>query len=460
MITNARTKCSFAALLFDQVVLPTGLGKTFIASVVMYNLFRWYPKGRIIFMAPTRPLVNQQIDACYQIMGFPKDETVELTGKQNKKVRAIAWKTKRVFYATPQVVWSDLNDAEMQFPIGDIKLVVVDEAHKAKGKYAYVEVVQSIASRNKMFRVLALSATPGKSLKDVAEVVQNLLISHIEVRRETSIDVVQYIHKKTTKPIIVRMDERLKRVRRQFFAIIEPYVDALHGHGVISASAEGLSKQWLLHSFAEFKSGAAKSRHPNHSDISFNFSVCISMYHALELLEGHGLRVFLHYFNDESGNGADEKFFVAMDPKIRQFVEDVRNETNFVPFADNDMSFYGGDVPAGDADNIDYGHPKFETLRECLVQHFQVSRSAVASASEMSIFIVQQQNTIVSFILQELSDTKAIVFCEFRESVYLINRMLLSERPLIKPKVFVGKCNRRRNGASTAILNFQHNLEP
>lgn len=320
-------------------------------------------------MAPTRPLVNQQIDACYQIMGFPKDETAELTGKQNKKVRAHAWRTKRVFYATPQVVWSDLNDAEMQFPIGDIKLIVVDEAHKAKGKYAYVEVVQAIASRNKMFRVLALSATPGKSLKDVAEVVQNLLISHIEVRRETSIDVVQYVHKKTTKPIIVRLDDRLKRVRSQFFAVIEPYVDKLHGFGVISASAEGLSKQWLLHSFTTFKADAAKNRHPEYSDISFNFSVCISMYHALELLEGHGLRVFLHYFDD---NNAEEKFFVAMDPKIRQFVDDVRNETNFVPFADNDMSFYGGEVPADDEQNIDFGHPKFEVLRECLVKHFQV----------------------------------------------------------------------------------------
>lgn len=359
---------------FLQVVLPTGLGKTFIASVIMYNMFRWYPKGKIIFMAPTRPLVAQQIDACYQIMGFPKDETVELTGKQNKKARAIAWRTKRVFYATPQVVWSDLNDAEMQFPINDIKLIVVDEAHKAKGKYAYVEVVQSIQSRNKLFRVLALSATPGKSLKDVAEVVQNLLISHIEVRRESSIDVVQYIHKKITKPVVVRLDERLKRVRRQFFATIEPYIENLLKYNVINASAESLSKQWLLHCFTEFKSEAARNRHPDYSDITFNFSVCISMYHALELLEGHGLRVFLNYFNDgSSGSNADsEKFFVAMDPRIRQFIEEARAETNFAPFSDKDMSFYGADVPPDDVENIDYGHPKFEMLRTCLLEHFQV----------------------------------------------------------------------------------------
>ena len=29
------------------VCLPTGLGKTFIAAVVMYNFYRWYPTGKV-----------------------------------------------------------------------------------------------------------------------------------------------------------------------------------------------------------------------------------------------------------------------------------------------------------------------------------------------------------------------------------------------------------------------------
>lgn len=31
------------------IALPTGLGKTFIAAVVMYNYFRWFPEGNILF---------------------------------------------------------------------------------------------------------------------------------------------------------------------------------------------------------------------------------------------------------------------------------------------------------------------------------------------------------------------------------------------------------------------------
>lgn len=85
-IREYQLKISEAALFQNTLVcLPTGLGKTFIASVVMYNFYRWYPSGKIVFMAPTKPLVAQQIEACYKVMGIPQAHMAELTGK--KKVR-------------------------------------------------------------------------------------------------------------------------------------------------------------------------------------------------------------------------------------------------------------------------------------------------------------------------------------------------------------------------------------
>lgn len=392
--------------------MPTGLGKTFIASVVMYNFFRWYPKGKIIFMAPTRPLVAQQIEACYQVMGFPKDETVELTGKQKKQIRAVAWREKRVFYCTPQVVWRDICDNEMDFPINDIKLVVVDEAHKAKGKYAYTEVVQAIYEHNKLFRVLALSATPGRTMNDVSEVVQNLLISNIEVRRENSIDVAPYVFKKNIKTIVVPLNEQLTQIRQQLYDLVEPYMQNLDKHKVISGQASNMTKAWLLFDRNKFRVDTVSNRHPEQGQINGDFSVCISMYHAIEVLERHGMRVFLSYFdsNNSADGGNEEKFFVLKDPKIKQFITEVRQECGIVPFTDADMSFHGNLSDVDIDEPIDYGHPKFEILQNCLLTHFR-----------------------------DQSDTKAIVFCEYRESVFLINRMLLVNRPLIKPKVFVGK---------------------
>jgi fanconi anemia group M protein len=216
------------------VVLPTGLGKTFIAAVVMYNFFRWYPRGKIIFMAPTRPLVAQQVEACYKIMGIPPEDTVEMTGQRAKKFRSEIWRTKRVFYATPQLVQSDIASPDIDFPFSDIKLVVVDEAHKAQGKYAYTEVIQAIHSRNPLFRVLALSATPGRHIDDVCHVVKNLLISHIEIRWETSIDVSQYTFRKNIRTLVIPLGPHLTKIKDEFIQLMDPYVRYLLDQQVCS----------------------------------------------------------------------------------------------------------------------------------------------------------------------------------------------------------------------------------
>lgn len=137
-------------------------GKTFIAAVVMYNFFRWYPRGKIIFMAPTKPLVAQQIQACYEIMGIPLEATSEMTGAMNPGDRKKQWKEKRVFFLTPQVLTNDISRAAC--PANEVKCLVLDEAHKALGNYSYVQVVQELCKHGAVFRILALSATPGISI--------------------------------------------------------------------------------------------------------------------------------------------------------------------------------------------------------------------------------------------------------------------------------------------------------
>ena len=79
--------------------LPTGLGKTFIGAVVMYNYFRWFPGGKIIFMAPTKPLVEQQVEACHQIMSVPLNVTARLDGSIKAKQREFSGKIDNYFFA-------------------------------------------------------------------------------------------------------------------------------------------------------------------------------------------------------------------------------------------------------------------------------------------------------------------------------------------------------------------------
>jgi hypothetical protein len=135
------------------VSLPTGLGKTLIAAVVMYNFYRWFPTGLIIFCAPTRPLVRQQIEACYNIMGIPEVDTAEISGNVKPKDRKRLWRTRRLFFCTPQTVQIDIENKNCE--IDKVVCLVLDEAHKATGKYAYTQVVQQLTSSGARARVVS-----------------------------------------------------------------------------------------------------------------------------------------------------------------------------------------------------------------------------------------------------------------------------------------------------------------
>lgn len=135
------------------VSLPTGLGKTLIAAVVMYNYYRWFPTGKVIFCAPTRPLVTQQIEACYRIMGVPTAHTAEITGRAIPVSRGEYWASRRLFFCTPQTLQKDID--ERRCDAKSVVCIVLDEAHRAKGDYAYTIVVKQIEEAGAKFRVVS-----------------------------------------------------------------------------------------------------------------------------------------------------------------------------------------------------------------------------------------------------------------------------------------------------------------
>lgn len=117
-----------------------------LAAVVMYNYLNWFPNMKIIFMAPTRPLVTQQVEACHDVVGIPEgrlrleilggkkiitpsfklEETAELNGQTSPEKRKVLWKEKRIFYATPQTVEKDAQNGIL--PLNDICLLVSKKA--------------------------------------------------------------------------------------------------------------------------------------------------------------------------------------------------------------------------------------------------------------------------------------------------------------------------------------------
>jgi Fanconi anemia group M protein len=210
------------------------IGKTLIAAVVMYNYFTWYPEGKICFMAPSRPLVMQQLEACTNIMGISEDETAMLEGSVSKKDRYLIWRQKRVFFCTPQTFMNDLhsNDATAT----DFVLLVFDEAHRAMGQYAYCQVIQAMdkASSPSRYRVLALSATPGADRKAVQDLIFNLHIEHIELRTEDDPEILKHTHHKQLEFVCTKgfgsFDDR---ILSSLLSLMTEPAQYLHNYGML-----------------------------------------------------------------------------------------------------------------------------------------------------------------------------------------------------------------------------------
>ncbi|XP_011310630.1 uncharacterized protein Fancm [Fopius arisanus] len=401
------------------VCLPTGLGKTFIAAVVMYNYFRWYPKGIIVFLAPTKPLVAQQIEACHDIMGIPTSETVELTGATNQTKRATAWREHRVIFATPQTFQKDLERSIV--PTNFIKCIVIDEAHKALGKHAYSESIRMMHQANPYFRILALSATPGSKLEAVQEVIRNLRITHLELRDDTSPDIIPYINERKLEIILVGLGQDLFQFKEKYIEIMDRHVKILLQHKVLTTSTAHISKGRIFHILNEYKSRAQKSN--NHGIIMKTLNILLTMYHAYELIIRHGLRAFIHFYQNHS-----DKFWLDNETELQELLENIKIYLGPFPEAGPFMDGSVTEVP----ENLVFGHGKFETLRSLLINHFKRAEN-------------------------KENNTRAIVFTEYRDIVNEVYILLLQCRPFIRPQVFVGQAGLKQKQQKKALEDFRSN---
>nr|XP_012151506.1 PREDICTED: Fanconi anemia group M protein isoform X1 [Megachile rotundata] len=401
------------------VCLPTGLGKTFIGAVVMYNFWRWYPKGKVVFLAPTKPLVAQQIFACYNVMGIPSIETIELTGAINQKQREVAWLKKRVVFATPQVFYNDLYKKIV--PADSIKCVVIDEAHKALGKHAYCECIRTLSETNKNFRVLALSATPGNKINNVHEVLQNLLIAHVELRDEASSDVLPYINQRKLDIILVPLNSEITKYKERYIFIMDRHVKILLHCNVLKGDTANISKGKIFHLLKEFQQKTNKSG--NYGQIIKTLNILITMYHAYELMIRDGLRAFYKFYQTHS-----DKFWLKDEIQLQELLIDV--EQYLGPFPEI-KTFHEDDAITISQDLV-YGHTKFEKLKELLLHHFENRQ-------------------------EKQDDTRAIVFVEYRDIVSEIYVLLLQCQPLIRPQMFVGQAGQKQKQQLKALEDFRNN---
>ena len=171
------------------VVLPTGLGKTVIAALVSAEQLRRGP-GKAIFLAPTRPLVDQHARAFGRWL--PGRRRAQFTGTVRHPVRQGSFADAELVFATPEIVANDL--AAGRYTLGEVRLLIFDEAHHAVGRYAYVPIAERYrAERPHGGHVLGLTASPGAADERIEEVVANLGVQRIEARSREDPGVREYV---------------------------------------------------------------------------------------------------------------------------------------------------------------------------------------------------------------------------------------------------------------------------
>lgn len=272
------------------VALPTGLGKTLIAAVVMYNYFRWFPQGKIVFAAPSRPLVMQQIEACHNIVGIPQEWTIDMTGLTSPPKRASLWKSKRVFFVTPQVLERDIQSGACL--VKYLVCLVIDEAHRAMGNYSYCVAIRELMAVPVELRILALTATPGSKKDTIQLVIDNLQISTLEYRNESDTDVYPYVHNRNIELIEVPMGKDADETNNLLIDVIRPIAAKLGAMGVLSGrDFQTLSPCDLLNSRDKFRQAPPPElSHVKYGEVEGYFGVLITLYHIRKLLSSHGIR--------------------------------------------------------------------------------------------------------------------------------------------------------------------------
>ena len=272
------------------VVLPTGMGKTVVALLVIADVLA-AGKGKVLLLAPTKPLVEQHAL-------FLKDKLVDrkvtvLTGEIEPEEREAEWVLSDVVASTPQVIANDLRNERIS--LRDVRLIMFDEAHRGVGNYAYVAIAREYMGMNGL--VMGMTASPGSSMAKIKEVCTNLGIENIEVRSEKDPDVSPYVHDIQIDWVEVEVPAGMRKLADVMRKLFNRYVQELVAMGVMIAARPPSIKYLLeVQQAIQARLNKGERNRTLYNALSVQART-IKVGHALELAETQGLTALNSYLD-------------------------------------------------------------------------------------------------------------------------------------------------------------------
>ena len=257
----------------------------------------------------------------------------------------------------------------------DVSVLVFDECHRGVGSYSYVYLASKYMKEAKNPLVLGLTASPGWDEEKIQGVCENLFIKEVVIKNEDDNDVEPYFNPVEVKWIKIELNSELKDIKSHLEKALKVRLKTLKTMGVIN-SISNVSKKDVLVAKGKAQNRIGHALHPPQKcfiAVSILTAV-INILHSLELLETQGTTTLYKYFE-----------------RLR------KKKTKAAKGLINDTAFQMAMGLTENAYKKGIDHPKLKKLMSILKKE------------------------------REKSDSRIIIFTQFRDSVENIYQHCLSE---------------------------------
>ena len=382
------------------VVIPTGLGKTIIALMLAVHRLAKEPTSKIIFLAPTKPLVNQHYKSFLDLTVIPEEELKAITGTILPEKRREIWKDLRIAFMTPQVLQNDI--ISNLYSLDDVSLIIFDECHRTIGDYAYCFIAKKYVETSKNSQILGLTASPGSTEGKINEIKNNLFIDHIEIRTEQDSDVKPYIYKVDDEWIKVKLPSEFIEIKKIITEKLRTIYKLLKNQELLNSSDINKVSRKNLLTLDKAINGRLSSARTDEEKFQLFVSKksvanAIRLSHMDELIETQGVKALDDY----------------MKKNVEKIKKNTANKSLKELFRDYDIKRVLKLIETVIQKGI--VHPKLEKLAEIL--HHQIV---------------------------ENKDSRILVFCHYRDSVNNIVKFLEKDS-VISVHKFIGQANKSQD---------------
>ena len=391
------------------IVLPTGLGKTIIAAMVAEFVMR-QRNEKVIFLAPTRPLITQHFETMKKLLDLGEDEISKFTGEVDNEDRLLKWVTSKVVISTPQVVLNDMRNG--LFNIANYGLIVFDEAHRATGNYAYVDIARNFLDAKHRL-ILGITASPGGDREKLDEINRVLGIEAVRIKTESDPDVQKYMGGIDIRITSLKLPPYVKELADLLRVVLDQITNKIRAAGVFRPGR--FSRSEIAQKIGEVIQRAKNGEKNLFVTVTY-MSAAIRIDYLLEYLESQGLEIAYDYVNEILNS--DEKTLkktASIAGKIPEF-------SSFI-------------VKLKDLMDQKLENPKMKTVLD----------------------LCEEQ-------ISENPDSRVIVFTHFRKTSDLLTTYLRERSTLLRPIRFIGQAGKsgdeglKQKDQDLILQKFRNNI--